>query len=171
MGLREAINRNAGFAIGAAAVLVVIAVVVVLRAGRTQEAQPVAGATGISHYTIDDGATWFADRMDKIPPFKKDGKDAVRAYVYRDASGKEFVSHMERYTPEALRALAALATMTPEQRGLEDPASLAGGLEGIEVKRPKETTWVRASEPRAQQIMQPRSPDGKRDGLQFVVPR
>jgi hypothetical protein len=171
MGFRETINRNAGLAIGGAAVLIVIAVIVVLRAATAREEQAVPGATGLSYYTTDDGATWFTDRMDKIPPFKKDGKDAVRAYVYRDASGKEFVSHMERYTPEAVRALAALETMPPEQRGLEDPASLAGGLDGIEVKRPKDTTWVRGSEQRAQQIMQPRSPDGKRDGLQYVAPR
>src|SRR5688500_3187990 len=171
MGLREALNRHAWVAVGAATLFVAIAVVAVVRSGSSEEAEAPPGATGLAHYTTDDGATWFTDSANKLPPFKKDGKDMVRAYVYRDASGKEFVFHVERYTPEAQRALAAIAALPPEQRGLEDPSSAAGGLEGIEVKRPKDTAWVRAGDPRGQKIMQPLSPTGKIDGLTFVTPR
>ena len=171
MGFREAVNRHAWVAAGAAMLLIAVAVVAVVRSGGSAEADAPPGATGLAHYTIDDGATWFTDSANKLPPFKKDGKDMVRAYVYRDGSGKEFVSHLERYTPEAQRALAAVAALPPEQRGLEDPASSAGGLDGIEVKRPKDTAWVRASDPRGQKIMQPLSPSGKSDGLTLVAPR
>ena len=171
MGLREAMNRHAWVAAGAAVLLIAVAVVAVVRSGRSSETDSPPGATGLAHYTTDDGATWFTDSANKLPPFKKDGKDMVRAYVYRDASGKEFVSHLERYTPEAQRALAAIAALPPEQRGLVDPATSAGGLDGIEVKRPKDTAWVRASDPRGQKIMQPLSPSGKSDGLTYVAPR
>ena len=172
MGLRESLNRHAWVAAGAAVLLVAVAVVAVVRSGRSGgEAEAPPGATGLAHYTTDDGATWFTDSANKLPPFTKEGKEMVRAYVYRDASGKEFVSHLERYTPEAQRALAAVAALPPEQRGLEDPSSAAGGLDGIEVKRPKDTAWVRASDPLGQKIMQPLSPSGKSDGLTFVAPR
>ena len=171
MGLREALNRHAWVAAGAGVLLVAIAVAAVARSGRSGETDAPPGATGLAHYTTDDGATWFTDSANKLPPFKKDGKDMVRAYVYSDASGKEFVSHLERYTPEAQRALAAIAALPPEQRGLEDPSSAAGGLEGIEVKRPKDTAWARASDPRGQKIMHPLSPSGKSDGLTLVAPR
>ena len=171
MGLREAVNRHAWLAAGAAVLLIAVAVVAVVRSGRSSETDAPPGATGLAHYTTDDGATWFTDSANKLPPIKKDGKEMVRAYVYRDAGGDEFVSHLERYTPEAQRALAAVAALPPEQRGLEDPASSAGGLDGIEVKRPKDTAWVRASDPRGQKIMQPLSPSGESDGLTFVAPR
>ena len=171
MSIRETINRNAWIAASAAGLIIIIAIFAFVRGNAPNEDTVIPGAAGMSHYTTDNGATWFNDRTDKVPPFKKDGKDAVRAYVYKDASGKEFVSHMERYTAEAQRALAQWEKMPPEQRGLEDPSTLAGGLDGIEVKRPKDTAWTRASDPRGQQIMQPRTPDGKADGLTFVAPR
>ena len=172
MSVREAVNRHAWVAAGAAVLLVGVAVVAVVRSGRSSgDSDAPPGATGLAHYTTDDGATWFIDDANKLPPFKKDGREMVRAYVYRDASGTEFVSHLERYTPEAQRALAAMAALPPEQRGLQDPASTAGGLDGIEVKRPKDTAWVRASDPRGQTIMQPLSPNGTSDGLTLVAPR
>ena len=171
MAIREMINKHAWVATGVAAAVVALAAFMVLR-GASRGPETVApGAAGLSFYTTDDGTTWFADRVELIPPFKKDGKDAVRAYVYRGSDGHEFVSHLERYTADAKRALAALDKLTPQERATEDPASLAGGLDGVEVKRPKDKVWVRASDPRGQQLMQPRSPDGKTEGLQIVAPQ
>ena len=170
MGLRETIDRNPVPATAAGAGLIVVAIVAIIWSSRSSAPPPVTGASGLVHFTTDDGATWFTDSINKFPPFKKDGKDAVRAYVYRDAEGKEFVSHMERYAPEVRRALAELDALPPEQRGLEDPSSAAGG-DGVEVKRPKETIWLRASTPRGQQTMQPLSPSGKTDGLTYVEPK
>ena len=153
-----------------AALIIVVAVVAVVRSGQPVE-ETAPGATGLAHYSTNDGATWFTDSVNKLPPLKKDGKKMVRAYVYRDGSGKEFVSHLERYTAEAERSLAATAALPPEQQGMEDPASAAGGLDGMEVKRPKDKVWVRASDPRGQKIMQPLSPGGKSEELTFVVPK
>ena len=166
--LRNASRTHARVASGS--VIVMVAVVAVVRSGRPTE-EAVAGATGLAYYTADDGATGLTDSVNKPSPFQKDGKEMVRAYVCRDADGKEFVSHLERYTAEAQQAPAAVAALPPEQRAMEDPSSASGGPDGIEVKRPKDTTWVRVSDPRAQKIMQPRSPSGKTDGLTFVAPR
>jgi len=124
--------------------------------------------TGKIHFTTDDGATWFADSVDKYPQFKKDGKDAYRANVYRDADGKEFVAYLERRaTPSSAEAAAeeAAASLTPEQRAMDPTAVLSPGTE---VKRPGDKTWYRDTDPRAQQIMRPRSPSGKTEGLTYV---
>jgi hypothetical protein len=171
VAIRETLNRHAWVATAGAAAVLALAAFFVLRGASNKSVTAATGAVGLSFYTIDDGATWFADRTELIPPFKKDGKDAVRAYVYRGSDGHEFVSHLERYTPEAKHALATLDKLTPEERAMEDPSSLAGGMEGIEVKRPKDKTWIRAGDPRGQQIMKPRSPDGKTDGLRLVAPQ
>jgi hypothetical protein len=169
VAIREIINRHAWLATAGVVIVTGFATFMVLRTSRNP-ASAAPGASGMSFYTIDDGATWFPDRTDLLPPFKKDGKDAVRAYVYRGPDGVEFVSHLERYTAEARRTLATFSNLPPEQQSLEDPSSLSGGLDGIEVKRPTDKAWVRASQPGGQQIMQPRSPAGKTDGLQFVEP-
>ena len=171
MAIREVINKHAWIATAGAAAVVALAAFLVLRSSSEKGVTAAPGAAGLSFYTIDDGTTWFADRTELLPPFKKDGREAVRAYVYRAPDGKEFVSHLERYTAEAKRALSALERLTPQERATEDPSSLAGGLDGIEVKRPKDKAWIRASDPRGQQIMQPRAPSGKNDGLQFVAPQ
>jgi hypothetical protein len=31
-----------------------------------------------AYFTTDEGKTWFADDIGKLPPFDKDGKEAVR---------------------------------------------------------------------------------------------
>jgi hypothetical protein len=154
--------RNPVPATAAGAGLIVVAIVA--PSGATDRALHHSAEWCISPLTT--AQRWFTDSINKFPPFKKDGKDAVRAYVYRDAEGKEFVSHMD--APEVRRARAALDALPPEQRGLEDPSTAA---DGVEVKRPKETTWLRASTPRGQQTMQALSPSGKTDGLTYVEPK
>jgi len=172
MGLRETINRKPSLAlVGAVALLTLATVVIYLEYG---PARPGPNAdTGKIHFTTDDGATWFPDSVDKYPQFKKDGKDAYRANVYRGADGKEFVAYLERRATQSSTAAeeeeeAVAASMTPEQRALNPTAALTPG---IEVKRPGEKTWYRDTDPRAQQIMRPRLPSGKTDGLTYVQAR
>ena len=80
------------------------------------------------------------------------------------------MSHLERYTAPAKRALDVYASQPPEIQATEDPSTVAGGMEGIEVKRPKGTNWVRTSNPAAQEIMVPRAPDGTTTGLTLAEP-
>jgi hypothetical protein len=57
---------------------------------------------GKVYFTDDDGKTFFADDPWNIPPFKHNGKEAVRAHVYRcGPNGKLFVGWMEKYTEES----------------------------------------------------------------------
>ena len=60
--------------------------------------------------TVDDGATYFPDDANKIPPFTKDGKEAVRARVFSCDGGKtKYVAYLERITPKAKAAIDATA--------------------------------------------------------------
>lgn len=123
-----------------------------------------------AYYTIDDGQTWFADEIDKIPPFEKDGKPAYRVHIFRCGKGAPFASHLERYTADAKGKL--------EQARLAGPGADPGLYEevmmsGIEVKKPGtgEGGWVRQSDfARASEIMSPLCPDGTTNNIEPVYP-
>jgi hypothetical protein len=112
-------------------------------------------------FTTDDGATWFADDIDKVPPFDKDGKMAVRAHVFRCGHGKTFVDHLERYTPQAKRLLeqAGAENRTPDA----DP-ELAAAVMNYQVKRPGGQEWVPINDvARSMQITTVRCPEGTQE--------
>jgi hypothetical protein len=57
-------------------------------------------------FTVDDGKTLFVDDVSKIPPFSKDGQDAVRAIVYTNDDGKsQWVGYLQEYTDEDKKTL------------------------------------------------------------------
>ncbi len=82
-----------------------------------------------AYYSVDDGQTFFADDINLVPPFEKDGKMAVRAHVFTCDGGKTpFVAYLERYTPEAKGKIEAM------KEGA-DPAGMEEvWMTGIEVK-------------------------------------
>ena len=81
MGVRERLNRNPRLAAIVMAVLLLVAGVAV--ALQFSDGAHAAGtASDKAFFTIDDGATWFADDAARIAPFQHDGKEAVRAYVF-----------------------------------------------------------------------------------------
>ena len=89
MGIRETLNKNPGITTGATAGIILLAVgfiIYQLSGGGTPSVATKA------YFTIDDGKTWFSDDINKVPPFDKDGKQAVKAYVYECPGGKPFVS-------------------------------------------------------------------------------
>src|SRR5687768_16389120 len=112
MGLRETLNENPRITTGLTVALIVVVLAWLLWPSGGGTGGGGAGGTGGGggttqlFYSTDDGKTWFPDDAAKIPPFKKDGKDAVRAVVYK-CDGKTFVNHLERYTPEAQKQMAA----------------------------------------------------------------
>ena len=95
------------------------------------------GGIGTSYYTIDDGATYFEESATKIPPFKHEGKDAVRAHVFKCGDGKPFVGYLEMYTPQDKKMMEdAIAGKAP-------PAAYAGYSGQAMVKRPgKQYPWI-----------------------------
>src|SRR6516225_9036515 len=89
----------------------------------------VAASSDRAFFTVDDGNTWFANDAAKIPPFDKDGKQAVRAFVYRCADGTTFVNHVQRYKPEAKRVLEVQAKRTnATEKQSPISADVAGAL-------------------------------------------
>lgn len=113
-------------------------------------------------FSVDDGKTWFADDLNRLPPFDKDGKQANRAFVFKCADGKEFVGYLQRFTPEAKRTLQQIQTPDPNRKGPLNPATIRDAYTaGREVKRPGETQWVSGAEgPKASKITAVMCPNG-----------
>ena len=168
MGIRETLNKNPGITTGATAGIIVLALIFIffqIRGGGT----PTMATTAF--YTTDDGATWFEDDINKLAPFDKNGKPAYRVYVYKCADGNEFVSHLERYTPAAQKAIEAARA---KGGGMEDPTIYEQiSMTGMEVKDPKtgDKGWVKQGMVEAAaKITEPKCADGTTNGLEPVVP-
>jgi hypothetical protein len=154
-------------AIAVAAGLLLVALAIVVSQSRSAST-PVSRSQAF--FTIDDGKTWFADDAGKLPPFDKDGKQAVRAYVFRSGSGTVFVNHLERFKPDAKQAIEQLSKSDPNPRPAGPPKNLAAIQSaytgGREVKRPGETKWVGTGNFRdAGQVLTVKCPDGSTDAL------
>jgi len=113
-------------------------------------------------FTVDDGKTWFADSSANIPPFDKDGKEAVRAHVYLCADGMKFVSYLERFNPQAKQTLQSANTADPANKAARDETAVRYALSnGREIKRPGSASWIAASDiHQAAQVMAVKCPDG-----------
>jgi hypothetical protein len=120
------------------------------------------GGRAEAFFTIDDGKTWFTDNADKIPPFEKDGKQAVLAHVYRAADGTKFVNYVERFTPDGKRALEVATKPDPTRKGPAEPGAVQSAfVSGREVKRPGDAKWVSSANVReAGQVMAIKCPNG-----------
>ena len=157
MGVRETLNQNPRITTGVFLGIVVLAIAFMLWSSGSG-----AGGAGTSgtkaYFSIDDGKSWFADDVKKIPPFQKDGKEAVRAYIYKCPDGKEFASHLERYTPEASKKLEA--SYASGSRNTDVVALQRIQATGVEVKAPGQPNWVNLSDQKAALIVTPRCPDG-----------
>lgn len=162
MNFRQIFNDKPGAAIGVAAGLVLISALFVYFQIQGPSAPP---ADGKAYFSIDDGKSWFADDATKLAPFEKDGKQAVRAYVYRSSKGLEFVNHLERFKPEARATLEASRNNKPEGQGPAiSAAAQSAHTAGREVKRPGEAKWVGAGDFRvAAQVVAVKTPDGSPD--------
>jgi len=169
MGIRETLNENPRITTGITVGLIVVVLAWLLwpRGGDAGGGGGGTGVTAQTFFTTDDGKTWFADDAQKVPPFKKDNKDAVRAVVYK-CGGKTFVNHLERYTAEAHQKLTAVYAKGGADAN--DPTMVEPLREGgLEVKAPDGKEWVKVTDPKAAAVMQPKCPDGGAD-LEIVVP-
>ena len=126
MTLRERINRNPTQAAAFAAGGIVLALLFIM----WQACGGKGGGPGRSYYSIDDGQTFFTDESTKIPPFKHEGKDAVRAHVFKCSDGKPFVGYLEMYSPQDKKMMEdAIAGKAP-------PMAYAGYTGQAMVKKP-----------------------------------
>ena len=158
MGLRETLNKKPGLAAGLGIALLVLGIAFIalqLSLGGPRE------PSGMAYFSTDDGQTWFVDSADKLPPFQHDGKEAFRAYVF-ECGGKEFVNHLERYTPEAKKTMEA--ALEAERSGKAPPS--AGAIQqaasaGRQLKKPGAKEWVAAGNfAKTGPILNVKCPDG-----------
>ena len=98
-----------------AAGLLVVAVILLWLFYPAGRRQAVGEGQRQAFYSDDDGATWFADAADRLPPFDHDGKPAFSAFVY-ECDGKPFVNHLERYTRRAAPSPRRPANPVPARR-------------------------------------------------------
>lgn len=171
--MRETLNRNPAITTGATIAIIVVALVFIAMQifGGKGSMKPITSA----FYTIDDGASTFVDEIGKIPPFDHDGKPAARAYKFKCADGKEFISYLERYTPKAKKALEAAAEKrktVPSLDPMEEAALEEATMNGREVKKPMDPSgkWINAEDPHYGEVVTPRCANGKQEELENVFP-
>lgn len=125
-----------------------------------------------AYFTVDDGQTWFADDIEKIPPFEHQGQQAVRVQLFTCDGGKTvFPVYLERYSDEAQAAMERIRE--GDARGEVDVSLYEQFERGQEVKRARDpdAPWVRTMNfDRSGEIMTPRCPDGSFENLEPVFP-
>jgi hypothetical protein len=159
VGIREQLNQKPAITTGVTIAIIVIAFAFILY-------QLIGGDGSTSvptkqYYTTDDGKNLFSDDPAKVPPFDHEGKPAVRAMVFTcDARKTQFVAYLERMTPEAKAKLeAAEANKTPSPTDpMPDREMLL--MEGVEVKKPNDTKWIKRASAEGSKITDVTCPSG-----------
>lgn len=161
MGIRETLNQNPGITTGATIGIIVIALGFIIYQLVGNSGPPIPTK---SFYVTDDSspeaakASLFKDKIDKIPPFDKDGKQAYRAYVYTCDGGKtQFIGYLERYTADGKAKLEAARAHpnNPNIMVIDDWSMF------MEIKRPGDTKWVKMSDSvGSAKVTDIRCPDG-----------
>jgi hypothetical protein len=153
MGIRETLNQRPRLAAGLAAGLCAIAVPLMIWANSSA-----VGRVANAYYSDDGGKTFFADDVDKIYPFDRNGKPAYRAYVYK-CGGKEFVSYLARYPDSTKAKLAELEKKSGDPEAAGQIAQMRST--SIEVRKPGDEKWVALFSNAGQQIAShPPCPEG-----------
>lgn len=165
MGIREKMNNNPGMTTGITAAIIVIALIVIVwqLAGSGAPKLPTK-----AFFTIDDGATWFADSVKNRAPFQHDGKTAYKVHVFKCAGGQPFVAYMERYTPEALKKMQQADANPDAPPPFLDPMMMAS----IEVKAPGtgDKGWINMNTAQAMTITRITCKDGDPNSIEPVIP-
>src|SRR4051794_5748906 len=142
MGLRETFSKKPGAAAAVGVGLLAIGILVIalqLRAGGPPSLPTQA------FFTTDDGQTYFPAGLENLPPFQHDGKEAVRAYVF-ECGGKRFVNHLEKFTPDARKAMEAAGVHDAISMAKAALAQSKGPMWGKQVKKPGSKNWVAADD-------------------------
>lgn len=173
MGIREKLNENPAITTGVTIGIIVIALFYIIDSQITNFIfgdNPNSGRITAMYYTTDDGATYFEDEAEKLPPFQKDGKDAVRCYVYScDGKKTKFVAYLERLTPEVKKKIEDSRKAPHDPNGV--PAADIDMLQndGTEVKKPGTGKWVKRNTPEGEALASVNCPEGSK--IEIVLPR
>ncbi|HWE05022.1 MAG TPA: hypothetical protein VG326_21620 [Tepidisphaeraceae bacterium] len=156
MGIRETINEKP------VATLIVAVVVIGCALGflLMPKGSHVPKLSSRSYYSDDDGKTWYIDDAKNVPPYDHNGKQAVRAYLYKCADGKPFVQRLEMFDISTKEAIEG------QIRQGVPPLEAQLQVRGIKIKRPADEKWayVLNGTPQEyaafQKVMTPHCPDG-----------
>lgn len=141
MDIRKTINDKPGLAIGIAAAVGLLGILLLIWEISPSKAE--SANVGKAFFSDDDGKSWFIDDDSKLSPFDHGGKAACRAAVYRCGNGKPFVAYLSKYSDAQLAQIADAkkALSEPQAKGtrpMSDPAF------PMEVKKPGDSKWIRA---------------------------
>ena len=164
-------NKKQTLAIVGVVLIVVSAALIIYQVRSAGGSKPVTKA----FYTVDDGQNWFADSSERLPPFDHEGKQAVRAYVFRYGSGKPFVGYLERFTENAkkqLEKIPAPSSQSPDKAPSFEQQSFVNQIKaaGSEIKKPGGNRWYSSQNAPAEAIAMPIPEGGKREDLEVCVP-
>lgn len=160
MGIRESMNQNPKIVTGVTVAIIVLALLYIFLSNRSGGISGSGGRVE-AYFSNDDGKNYFADDVRNIAPYQKDGKEAVRAYVFKCPDGKTFVGHLERYTADAKKKLEAAKAASGDASKMGDPTIMETiQMNGVEVKAPGQPTWFKQSDPRVGAILTPKCPGG-----------
>jgi hypothetical protein len=165
MSVRETIDSHRNVVTAIALVILACGAYLIFHSSAGPSSQTLMAR---AYYTIDDGASWFVDDAQKVPPFAHQGKTAVRVRMFSSNGGETlFPGYLERYTEDARRRIAAAQRGDSQAAGMQTGRTLVSLMEellvsGTEVKKPGPTgTWVRRSDLQAAApVLDVRSPDG-----------
>ena len=90
----------------------------------------------MAYFSDDDGRTWFPDAIGRVPPFKHNGRDAVRVQVCRCPGGQPFAGYLVRCTRDGLKTVRESDPLLSGRR------FRAAVPPVFEVKRPGAGPWV-----------------------------
>jgi hypothetical protein len=165
MEVRKILQQHPRVATGGTAAITLVALFAIIMELR---GNPPPAAPTLAYYTTDDGASFYVDDINLVPPFTHDGKQAVLAHVIKGAGGKKFVAYLVRYTPQQKEKIERLLAQAPV-----DPAVARGAREGgMEVKAPLtgDTGWVPFLSRSAMPIVEIHAPPGVSEPLEPAYP-
>ncbi len=154
MGIRETLNKNPAITTGGTVGIILIALVFIVMQIFGGPGRPRIPTDG--YYTVDDGATLFTDKLNKVTPFDYNGQPAVRAIAYTaDNGAHHWVQYLEKYTDDMVKKLSAATT-----NGIVDPFAMQDAeFNGSLVKKPGSGDWVPSTSPKYRDIVEPTIPD------------
>ncbi len=121
MGFRETMNRNPAITTGVTIGLIVIAIVLIVWQLLPSGGSVPSAEGRKAYYSDDDGKTWFEDDLLKVTPYTgPNGKEAVRAHVFKIGDGEPFVQYLEKFKPD-VKDKVEKAMADPANKGMIPP--------------------------------------------------
>jgi hypothetical protein len=152
MGFGEIIQCNKRVATGTAMGLIAIGLLLIVYQlfGDRRSMEPAQG-----WFSTDDGATLFKDDVSHVPPFDRDGHEAVGAVPYTADSGKhQWVQYLTKFDSKV--------AAPPAESAMLGVRSAPVGI--LLVKKPGATEWVPFMGRRSAEIVTPKTPAGMGTG-------